>query len=209
MANLAPGCQDSPRFDPVPENADADWAFLDSVTHAHWNMPLSAAEMNSVMSPSVASSGTADARMGKLEKQMSIMMRMMITLMRRNRSSSSSRRGISSSRSSTPGSNDSASKTAACAQLFRCPVCISDPMTEKSFYKHIRRLKTTAEGNCRFESADHLLLRKYSGDVTTRGVSFCDDILRLLNPGSMGAHSAAGSGNDVRVTAFLDTLLSK
>ena len=81
-------------------------------------------------------------------------------------------------------------------------------MTEKSFYKHVRRLRSTAEGNCRFESVDDVLLRKYSGDVKARGMSFCDDILRLLNPGSLGAHSAAGTGNDVRVTAFLESLSS-
>ena len=191
-------------FAAVPTDTNA-WRCVDEVSSADWNMPPTAAEISEVMrfAGSKPSSKSSEDRLANIEKQMSLLMRMVLKLMQQSTKSSSPFSLRSSSGSSVRGRSGSPSLPA----VFQCPVCDTPPMTEKSFDKHIKSLMDPdSNQRCRMPIG-HLLLQHFEGPHEQRLQAFCISVRRKIHPGSNVAHSESGTGNHIVLAAYYDELL--
>ena len=117
------------------------------------------------------------------------------------------------------GSLQLAPKKEKAAAVFRCPACpqTASLLTEEGFYKHVKKwriLKDTADRSRKHRSSahcpgirsDHPLLTRFEGNEACRVDQLVSAVLSVMNPGSNAAHTAAGSGNHVRVQQLFETL---
>jgi hypothetical protein len=191
-------------FEAVPTDSTA-WGCVDEVRSADWNMPPTAAEISEVMrfARTSPTSKTNEDRLGNIEKQMSLMMRMMLKLMQQSTSSSSSSSLRSSSSSSIRGRSGSPHLPA----VFQCPVCDTPPMTEKSFYKHIKSLMDRdSNQRCRMP-VGHPLLQSFEGSHEQQLQAFVNSVRRKIRPGSNVAHTEGGTGNHLLLSGYFTELL--
>ena len=110
-------------------------------------------------------------------------------------------------------------KVEKAAAVFRCPACpqTATLLTEEGFYKHVKKWrilkdptgrtrKHRSSAHCPGIRSDHPLLARFEGDEASRVDQLVSAVLSLLNPGANLAHTAAGTGNHVRVQQFFETL---
>ena len=103
---------------------------------------------------------------------------------------------------------------------FTCPLC-NEILCEKSFTKHIKEwpkkaAKIVAGRRIRKEkcpgicSVDHPLLRlTTAGDLAARVATLVSIVCKMMTPGAYKAHSPEGTGNEFKVQAYFDHLLSR
>jgi hypothetical protein len=120
-----------------------------------------------------------------------------------------------SSNVAQPESSSSASLDELCGFDVCCPVCSAMPANEKSFYEHIKALKRNRhridekDFACvlRPSNPDHYQLMSafepYGLSWDDRVCAYCDQLIGLLNPGSKRVYRPGGTGNNVRVRAFI------
>ena len=205
----------APGYAPLPVDGSSAWEVVNEVSAALWNMPPTAAELAEVMTMAQPSSAprSADQRMSNMEKQMSLMMRMMLKLMQQrscsNSAGSDPPRSALSSRNQSPLTTSSSGSSGESPKVFSCVVCQSPPMAEKSFYKHIKKMKAQRKNKvpC-VMMPSNALLRKFNGSHSERVCAFCDAVLECLRPGSQTASTVAGTGNERRVAALMESLMS-